>query len=59
MEQASLDQAYDAMIDDYMTWDIHLLSGNNVLHCINKFWLMPALEDVPIMDIQEIFTSVF
>jgi len=51
MQQEDLDQAYDAMIDDYMTGEIHLLSNKNLLYCIDKFWLLPALEDVPVIDV--------
>lgn len=57
VNQDSIDQAYDAAVDDYLTWDIHLLSDINTLYFIEKFWLMPALEDVSVLKIQEMYEA--
>ena len=51
-KQESVDQTYQQQVDDYMTWDIHLLGVVNLFHYMELIWLMPAMEDVSVLEVQ-------
>lgn len=58
MEQAVLDQAYDAMIDDFWTGDRDLISDWNLFNLIDRHWLMPMWENYPVMKLKQRHDSI-
>ena len=50
-EQRSIDQEFESQAEDFLCWELTNIPVGNIFYFIEKFWLIPALEDIPVEQI--------